>query len=174
MICDFNSICPDSKLWIFSSKRQLSLDEQARISSFLSKFLIHWESHNKSLLSSIKIFKSIFVVIAVDEKKQKVFYIELIVEHYKDLIKAGEELETILKTESEKKKEAKEKNEDNLRQEREADNKSKEQENLSEQEQINNKEKELFEKEAKENESSDLLVMCIFAALIITVAVANL
>lgn len=71
MICDFNSICPDSKLWIFSSKRQLSLDEQVRVSNFLSKFLIHWESHNKSLLSSIKIFKSIFVVIAVDEKKQK-------------------------------------------------------------------------------------------------------
>ena len=120
------------------------------------------------------IWTKAFALAEGDEKKQKVFYIELIVEHYKDLIKAGEELETILKTESEKKKEAKEKNEDNLRQEREADNKRKEQENLSEQEQINNKEKELFEKEAKENESSDLLVMCIFAALIITVAVANL
>ena len=70
MICDFNSICPDSKLWIFSSKRQLSLHEQAKINNLLSKFLINWESHNKALLSSLKIFNSIFIVIAVDEKKQ--------------------------------------------------------------------------------------------------------
>ena len=71
MICDFNSICPDSKLWIFSSKRQLSLHEQAKIKNLLSIFLINWESHNNSLLSSLKIFYSTFIVIAVDEKKQK-------------------------------------------------------------------------------------------------------
>ena len=58
MICDFNSICTDSKLWIFSSKRQLSLHEQAKINNLLSKFLINWESHNKALLSSLKIFTS--------------------------------------------------------------------------------------------------------------------
>lgn len=34
--------------------------------------------------------------------KQKAFYIELIVEHYKDLIRAGEELATILATEEQK------------------------------------------------------------------------
>ena len=37
-----------------------------------------------------------------DELKQKAFYIEIIVEHYKDLIRAGEELATILATEEEK------------------------------------------------------------------------
>ena len=71
MICDFNSICPDSKLWIFSSKRQLSLHEQSKIKNLLSIFLTNWESHNNSLLSSLKIFYSTFIVIAVDEKKQK-------------------------------------------------------------------------------------------------------
>ena len=48
MICDFNSICPDSKLWIFSSKRQLSLHEQSKIKNLLSIFLTNWESHNNS------------------------------------------------------------------------------------------------------------------------------
>ena len=37
-----------------------------------------------------------------DEQKQKSAYIRLIVEHYKDLIKAGEELEVILKNEIKK------------------------------------------------------------------------
>ena len=37
-----------------------------------------------------------------DKTKQEAYYIELIVEHYKDLIRAGEELATILATEEEK------------------------------------------------------------------------
>ena len=41
-----------------------------------------------------------------DEKKQKAKYIELMVEHYKDLILAGEELEDILASEEEKRKKA--------------------------------------------------------------------
>lgn len=41
-----------------------------------------------------------------DEKKQKAKYIELMVEHFKDLILAGEELEDILATEEEKRKKA--------------------------------------------------------------------
>jgi hypothetical protein len=120
------------------------------------------------------IWTKAFALAGGDEKKQKVFYIELIVEHYKDLIKAGEELETILKTESEKKKEAKKKEEDNLKQASEAEDKKDKQENLSEKEKANNKEKELFKKEAKEQESSDLLAMGIFVGLIITFVVANL
>lgn len=41
-----------------------------------------------------------------DEKKQKAKYIELMVEHYKDLILAGEELEDILASEEEKREKA--------------------------------------------------------------------
>lgn len=41
-----------------------------------------------------------------DEQKQKAKYIELMVEYYKDLILAGEELEDILATEEEKRKKA--------------------------------------------------------------------
>lgn len=43
-----------------------------------------------------------------DEVKQKAIYIELIVEHYKDLIRAGEELAHILATEEEKRQQREE------------------------------------------------------------------
>ena len=43
-----------------------------------------------------------------DEVKQKAIYIELIVEHYKDLIRAGEELAYILATEEEKRQQKEE------------------------------------------------------------------
>ena len=54
-----------------------------------------------------------------DEVKQKVFYIELIVEHYKDLIRAGEELAHILAT----KEEIRQQEEERIRRMREANKK---------------------------------------------------
>ena len=52
-----------------------------------------------------------------DEVKQKAIYIELMVEHYKDEIRAGEEIAKVLATEAEKAKE-RQRQEEILRQER--------------------------------------------------------
>ena len=52
-----------------------------------------------------------------DEVKQKAIYIELMVEHYKDEIRAGEELAKVLATEADKAKE-RQRQEEILRQER--------------------------------------------------------
>ena len=52
-----------------------------------------------------------------DEVKQKAIYIELMVEHYKDEIRAGEELAKVLATEADKAKEM-QRQEEILRQER--------------------------------------------------------
>ena len=52
-----------------------------------------------------------------DEVKQKAIYIELMVEHYRDEIRAGEEIAKVLATEAEKAKE-RQRQEEILRQER--------------------------------------------------------
>lgn len=100
-----------------------------------------------------------------DEKKQKVRYIDLIVEHYKDLIKAGEELETILKTEAEKEeaekqKEEKQRYKNDYQQEQEVKNKENEQQDLPE--------RDMKPEEANGNA---LFILIVFA-LIITIAAA--
>lgn len=86
-----------------------------------------------------------------DKLKQKAFYIELIVEHYKDLIRAGEELATILATEEEKRYKQEVKIQQELKRQ---------------QEEINRKKKE--EKRHHEyDEQSDNAGFIIFAALFI-------
>jgi hypothetical protein len=86
-----------------------------------------------------------------DKLKQKAFYIELIVEHYKDLIRAGEELATILATEEEKRYKQEVKIQQELKRQ---------------QEEINRKKKE--EKRHPEyDEQSDNAGFIIFAALFV-------
>ena len=102
-----------------------------------------------------------------DEKKQKVRYIDLTVEHYKDLIKAGEELETILNTEAEKAEKEKEEKEkqkykNDYQQKQEVKNKESAQQDLPER-----------DMEPEETNVDPLFILIVFALIILIAGVAG-
>ena len=100
-----------------------------------------------------------------DEVKQKVFYIELIVEHYKDLIRAGEELAHILATKEEirqQEEEIRQQEEERIRRMREANKKREDAFSLKE-----------FDESTKKNEKVILTVtvsLLIFAILVFIIS----
>lgn len=85
--------------WVSATKRLLTKE---------AEHALYEKAANDIELNNIHkgIWTKAFSLTEGDEKKQKAKYIELMVEHYKDLILAGEELEDILATEEEKRKKA--------------------------------------------------------------------
>lgn len=59
----------NSRIWIFSSDRFLTEEEQVSLSENLEHFLQKWATHGKELYGSFEILHNNFVVIGVDESK---------------------------------------------------------------------------------------------------------
>lgn len=59
----------DSRVWVYGSNRQLSLEEQDSIQSELNAFMNEWAAHGNSLFGRAAIFHDRFVVLLVDESK---------------------------------------------------------------------------------------------------------
>ena len=85
--------------WVSATKRLLTKE---------AEHALYEKAANDIELNNIHkgIWTKAFSLTEGDDKKQKAKYIELMVEHYKDLILPGEELEDILTSEKEKKKKA--------------------------------------------------------------------
>ncbi|WP_303849214.1 hypothetical protein [Apibacter mensalis] len=60
-----------SKLWVFQSRRFLTLEEIQDINKILSDFLKTWAAHGADLKSKLTIIKNKFIIIAVDENQAK-------------------------------------------------------------------------------------------------------
>lgn len=67
----FSGFPDTSRVWIYSSNRYLSFDEQDFINNQLLSFTKEWATHGKELVGAATIFNSNFVVFVVDESQVK-------------------------------------------------------------------------------------------------------
>ena len=71
MLVDFNEISNDSRIWIYSSDKKLSPDQEKYISSKVSNHINNWQAHNNPLKASVAIFENYFIIVALDESFAK-------------------------------------------------------------------------------------------------------
>jgi len=64
---DFNTLSPESRIWIYQSSRKFTPEETQNIRIEANKFAINWISHNKDLEAAAEIFYDQFLILAVDE-----------------------------------------------------------------------------------------------------------
>ena len=69
MICDFDSLPQNSKIWIYQSSRMLEDHELQTINTFLNENIKMWTSHGSALTGSFKILEDRFVILACDLSK---------------------------------------------------------------------------------------------------------
>ena len=67
MIVPFNTLPPNSRIWIYQCERALSTIEQQHISDKLAPFLESWKRHGDDLKAAFTIKYNRFIVLAVDE-----------------------------------------------------------------------------------------------------------
>ena len=63
----FDSYPGNSKVWIYTSNREINVNEQVAIQSELDQFMKEWAAHGNSLFGEAKILEDRFVVLVVDE-----------------------------------------------------------------------------------------------------------
>ncbi len=68
MLVPFESLPPESKIWIYQSNRKLSEDEVVEIKSKVEEFLTDWAAHGTPLSASYQMLYNRFVIIAVDSE----------------------------------------------------------------------------------------------------------
>ena len=66
MFLNYSKIPKSSKVWIFQADRKFSKIDKEIISSRITNFVSHWETHNRPVYSSFKLF-NYFLCIFVDE-----------------------------------------------------------------------------------------------------------
>jgi hypothetical protein len=72
MTVSYDDLSPDSRLWIYSSKRALNADEQVQILKVLKQFTDSWQAHGKEVHSRAEIRKDRFILLFADESKSGV------------------------------------------------------------------------------------------------------
>lgn len=63
----FNDLKGNGRVWIYTSNRPLSLQEQAEIKESMQSFTENWAAHGTQLRSDFDILEDHFLVLAVDE-----------------------------------------------------------------------------------------------------------
>ena len=66
MLFDYSNISDSSKVWIFQTDRKFSDLEKEIISTRITNFISYWETHNRPVYSTFKLF-DYFLCIFVDE-----------------------------------------------------------------------------------------------------------
>ena len=67
MFVNFESLADSSKVWIYQSSREFTVNEVDEISEVLRQFVDTWKRHGEDLKSSYQIRYNQFVILAVDE-----------------------------------------------------------------------------------------------------------
>ena len=70
MYVPFESLPPESKIWIYQSSRKFSDDEFASIENDLKSFLENWAAHGTGLEASYQLKYNRFIIIAVNQENQ--------------------------------------------------------------------------------------------------------
>jgi len=63
----FPELNPESRVWVYSTHRELTLDELSFIEKSLAQFIPEWAAHGSKLIGNGIVHKSRFVILAVDE-----------------------------------------------------------------------------------------------------------
>lgn len=71
MMINFDEMPNDSRIWIYQSNRKFSQSEENEISIKIQSFLKDWTAHGSNLFSSYCIRYNRFIVIALNETKNK-------------------------------------------------------------------------------------------------------
>ena len=66
----FSDLPDNSKIWIYTSNRELSDDEVNKIEGFSNKFLNSWTSHGVKVEASVLIPYNHFIIICANQKNQ--------------------------------------------------------------------------------------------------------
>ena len=70
MYVPFESLPPDSKIWIYQSNRKFSDEEWAAIDTDLKVFVDSWAAHGTSLEASYQLQYNRFIILAVNPEVQ--------------------------------------------------------------------------------------------------------
>lgn len=65
---DYNTLAPNSRVWIFQADREFSADENSSISNELLQFVDNWLSHGSLLKAHYKVLHNRFIVFFADEE----------------------------------------------------------------------------------------------------------
>jgi hypothetical protein len=71
MFIPFDNLSPQAKIWIYSSPRNFSDLEYAKMIEIIHHFVENWESHQQKLQASYQILDRRFIILAVDESVTK-------------------------------------------------------------------------------------------------------
>ena len=67
MLVDFDTLPPESRIWIYQSNRKLSDDEVAVISDRTADFLKQWTAHGANLEAAFEIKHNRFIVLGLNQ-----------------------------------------------------------------------------------------------------------
>ncbi|HLP65267.1 ABC transporter ATPase [Flavobacterium sp.] len=70
MYVPFESLPPESRIWIYQSNRKFSDDEMVEIEKDLNEFLNNWSAHGAALEASYQLKYNRFIIIAVNQEVQ--------------------------------------------------------------------------------------------------------
>ena len=70
MKVSFSELPENSKIWIYTSNRELSDDEVNRIEGFSNEFLNNWTSHGVKVEASVLIPYNHFIIICANQENQ--------------------------------------------------------------------------------------------------------
>ena len=71
MLVDFNTMVNDSRIWIYASEHELKNEQENYIIETISDHLKNWETHKVPLIAGVKILENHFIVVALDESKNR-------------------------------------------------------------------------------------------------------
>ncbi len=63
----FESLSPESRIWIYQSERAFSAAEQESMSITIEQFLNTWSSHGSEMISGFAFKHQRFIIISIDE-----------------------------------------------------------------------------------------------------------
>ncbi|MBN8642746.1 MAG: ABC transporter ATPase [Flavobacteriales bacterium] len=70
MYVPFESLPPESRIWIYQSNRKFSDEEMVEIEKDLNEFLNNWSAHGAALEASYQLKYNRFIIIAVNQEVQ--------------------------------------------------------------------------------------------------------
>ena len=70
MFVPFNTLPPQSRIWIYQSNKTFTDSEISEIATIIESFLNNWQRHGHNLQASYKILYNQFIVVAVDESNE--------------------------------------------------------------------------------------------------------
>jgi len=71
MLANFHTLPEESRIWLYAAADALSKDQKNYILNVISEDLKVWNAHERPLTAGVTILENHFIVIALDESKNK-------------------------------------------------------------------------------------------------------